>query len=122
MGVRQYAGPLWVVDHESVLIDLGDLSEPERPSGTDRRRSAAAARRTLLAVAVSLLVLSGGVASAPGRPVLSTPLWSAEFSLAGFSLGRDYVSGTQPGGQAVLGRDIRTGQVRGEIEVDEPPQ
>jgi hypothetical protein len=120
MAMRQYAGPLWLVDHDSVLIDLGDMSEPERPPGPDPL--AAVARKAFRAVALMLVVLASAGASAPGRPVLSAPLWSAELSLAGFSLGSDYVAGTEPGGRIVLGRDIRTGQTRWEVEVDDPPQ
>jgi hypothetical protein len=116
--MHEYAGPLWVIDRDSRLIDLGELVVHDDDDGAPRRFS----WRTGRVAAVILLCLVSLGASVRVPPGLGTPLWTGEVSLAGFALGSTFLAGAEPGSRVVVGRDLITGDPRWEAQVDDPPQ
>jgi outer membrane protein assembly factor BamB len=97
-----------------VTIELGELNQ----AGFEARAATPAAlRRSLLVliVAASCLLAFGG--SARAEAGFGDPLWTAEVSLAGFSLGTGSVYLAETDGRSVFARDLHTGQVRWRLPI-----
>jgi hypothetical protein len=104
---------------EGAIIDLGEIGADEYPAPASPRRRDGR-RRSLAAglVFVCLLGLAGG---GPRRPLLAQ-LWSRPASLAGFTLGPQVVTLSDPGASALVGLDVFTGERRWRLDVDSPPE
>ncbi len=101
-------------------IDLGDLSVPEPEQGPPQ--VSRETRRGLLIAMVVLAVTFGGAPSEPGTPYLGDPTWTGTASLAGYALGAESIILYEPGGTAIIGRDIATGDARWKMKVASEPQ
>jgi hypothetical protein len=101
------------------LIDLGEVGGAEEFGAGTRLPSRW--RRTFFAAATAVVCLLVVGASAPGRPVLSDPLWTGEVSLNGFTLGSDSIYLSAPGGKVVMSRDVVTGRQRWSMDITDLP-
>jgi hypothetical protein len=101
-------------------IDLGDISALElEPSPPPVSR---ASRRGLVLTVLVLLIAFASSASGRGTGYLGNPLWTARTSLAGFALGSTSVILSEPGGTAIVGRDLATGRASWTMMLASPPQ
>lgn len=99
-------------------IDLGELGGAAA-AGAPPRRSRLRRPGVAAALLVVLCLLTLGAASEPG-PSLGRPLWTGQVSLAGFSLGAEYVFVSEPGAAWLAARAAGTGRVRWRLRLDEP--
>jgi len=101
-------------------IDLGDLSVPVPEPGPPQ--VSRETRRGLLIAMVVLAVTFGAPPSKPGTPYLGNPMWTATASIAGYALGAESIILYEPGGTAIVGRDIATGDARWTMKVASEPR
>jgi len=122
LGVMAPSGP------GSATIDLGDLSlsnglvDRARAVAPQSRSGGAWTRRRqrLLAALLVPLCLAVLVAASVADQQLGAPLWTAQVSLVGFSLGADSVYISEPGARSMAALEAGTGRVRWRLALDEP--
>jgi outer membrane protein assembly factor BamB len=107
------------VGPEVSVIELGEPDAEDRVGGF---RLPAHLRRRLLVALLTLFCVLALVASVPGRPGLSEPLWTGSVSLNGFTVGTHGLYLWQQDGKAVSALDPATGRPRWSRDITELPE